>query len=244
MMISEYGRNIQKMVNFALAEPSRERRTILANALISLMGSLNPQLRDVADYKHKLWDHLFIISDFKLDVDCPYPLPTKESVFRKPDLLDYPQSRIRFRFYGKNIVGMIEAATKLEEGPMKTTFINLIGSFMKNACKSWNAETLSDEEILAHLEMLSDGKIRVEDNENVEFRTSNFGNNNNNNNRNNRNFKNRNNNNNNNNNNRHRNNNNGNNNNGGGGGNRNGGSNNNRNFRNNNNNNNNNKNRG
>lgn len=244
MMISEYGRNIQKMVNFAMAEPSRERRTVLANALISLMGSLNPQLRDVADYKHKLWDHLFIISDFKLDVDCPYPLPTKESVFRKPDLLNYPQSRIRFRFYGKNIVGMIEAATKLEEGPMKTTFINLIGSFMKNACKNWNAETLSDEEILAHLEMLSDGKIRVEDNENVEFRTANFGNNNNNNNnRNNRNFKNRNNNNNNN---RHRNNNNpNNNNNNSGGGNRNSGgsgNNNNRNFRNNNNNNN--KNRG
>jgi hypothetical protein len=223
LMISEYGRNIQKMVNFAMAEPSRERRTVLANALISLMGSLNPQLRDVADYKHKLWDHLFIISDFKLDVDCPYPLPTRESVFRKPDLLDYPQSRIRFRFYGKNIVGMIEAATKLEDGPMKTTFINLIGSFMKNACKNWNAETLSDEEILAHLEMLSDGKIRVEDNENVEFRTANFGNYNNNN-RNNRNFKNRNNNNNNN---RHRNNNNG--------GNRNNGGNN-RNFRNNNNN--------
>lgn len=251
LMISEYGRNIQKMVNFAMAEPSRERRTVLANALISLMGSLNPQLRDVADYKHKLWDHLFIISDFKLDVDCPYPLPTRESVFRKPDLLNYPQSRIRFRFYGKNIVGMIEAATKLEEGPMKTTFINLIGSFMKNACKNWNAETLSDEEILAHLEMLSDGKIRVEDNENVEFRTANFGNNNNNNNnnRNNRNFKN-NRNNNNNNNNRHRNNNNGgsNRNDGGSnrndGGNRNGGSNNNnRNFRNNNNNPNN-KNRG
>lgn len=231
LMISEYGRNIQKMVNFAMAEPDRERRTVLANALISLMGSLNPQLRDVADYKHKLWDHLFIISDFKLDVDCPYPLPTKESVFRKPDLLDYPQSRIRFRFYGKNIVGMIEAATKLEDGPMKTTFINLIGSFMKNACKNWNAETLSDEEILAHLEMLSDGKIRVEDNENVEFRTANFGNNNNNNNnRNNRNFKNRNNNNNNN---RHRNNNN---NNGGGNRNNNNGGGNNRNFRNNNNN--------
>src|SRR6478609_4495295 len=229
LLISEYGRNIQKMVNFAMDETNRDRRTVLANALISLMGSLNPQLRDVADYKHKLWDHLFIISDFKLEVDCPYPLPTRESVFRKPDLMDYPQNKIRFRFYGKNIVKMIEAATEMEEGAMKTTFINLIGSFMKNACKSWNAETLSDEEILAHLEMLSDGKIRMEDNENVEFRTANFGNNNNNNNRNNRNFKNRN-----------------NNNNNGGGSNRNSNSNSsgggNRNFRNNNNNNN--KNRG
>lgn len=231
MLISEYGRNIQKMVNFAMAEPNRERRTVLANALITLMGNLNPQLRDVADYKHKLWDHLFVISDFKLDVDCPYPMPTRESVFRKPDLMDYPQNKIRFRFYGKNIVKMIEAATELEEGSMKTTFINLIGSFMKNACKSWNAETLSDEEILAHLEMLSDGKIKMVDNENVEFRTANFNTNpnNNNNNNKNRNFKNRNNNN--------RNNNNRNNNSGGGnrnGGN--GGNNNNRNFRNNNNN--------
>jgi len=189
LLISEYGRNIQKMVEFALAEPSRERRTILAQALITLMGNLNPQLRDVADYKHKLWDHLFIISDFKLDVDCPYPLPTRESVFRKPDALDYPQSKIRFRFYGKNIVKMIETATQMEDGPMKTTFINLIGSFMKAACKNWNAETLSDEEILAHLEMLSDGKIRVLEHDNVQFNSANFGggggfNNSNNNNRN------------------------------------------------------------
>ncbi len=221
LLISEYGRNIQKMVNFAMAETNRERRTVLANALIALMGSLNPQLRDVADYKHKLWDHLFIISDFKLDVDCPYPLPTRESVFRKPDLMDYPQNKIRFRFYGKNIVKMIEAATEMEEGAMKTTFINLIGSFMKNACKSWNAETLSDEEILAHLEMLSDGKIRMVDNENVEFRTANFNTNPNSSvNKNNRNFKNRNF--------KNRNNNNG-------GGNRNAGGSN-RNFRNNNNN--------
>jgi hypothetical protein len=228
MMISEYGRNIQKMVNFAMAEPDRDRRTVLANALIALMGHLNPQLRDVADYKHKLWDHLFIISDFKLDVDCPYPLPTKESVFRKPDLLDYPQSKIRFRFYGKNIVKMIQAATQLEDGPMKTTFINLMGSFMKNACKSWNAETLSDEEILAHLEMLSEGKIRAEDNENVDFRTANFGNNpnnqNRNNNNNNRNFKNKN---------RHRNGGSNNNNNNGGQNRNSNNNNNNRNFRNN-----------
>jgi hypothetical protein len=239
LLISEYGRNIQKMVEFALAEPSRERRTTLAHALITLMGNLNPQLRDVADYKHKLWDHLFIISDFKLDVDCPYPLPTRESVFRKPDALDYPQNKIRFRFYGKNIVKMIETATLMEDGAMKTTFINLIGSFMKAACKNWNAETLSDEEILAHLEMLSDGKIRVLEHDSVQFNSANFGggsysqggggNNNNNRNKNFRRNNNNNNNNNssNNNNNRNRNNSNSNSNQGSGGRN-----NNNRNFRN------------
>lgn len=196
LLISEYGRIIQKMVNVALEEPNRDRRTTLAHAMISLMTNLNPQVREVADYKQKLWDHLYIISDFKLDVDAPFPMPSKESVFSRPELMDYPQSKIRFRFYGKNIVKMIEAATQMEEGAMKTTFINLIGSFMKNACKSWNAETLSDEEILAHLEMLSDGKIKMMDNENVEFRSGNFNTNPNqntsNNNNRNRNFKNRN----------------------------------------------------
>lgn len=249
LLISEYGRNIQKMVDFAMAEPDRERRTVLAHALITLMGNLNPHLRDVADYKHKLWDHLFIISDFNLDVDCPYPLPTKESVFRKPDALEYPQNRIRFRFYGKNIVKMIETATQMEDGPMKTTFINLIGSFMKNACKNWNAETLSDEEILAHLEMLSDGKIQVLEHDSVQFNSINSNNgtfggghtghrrNNNNNNNNNRNFRNNNNGNSgnnssgNNNNNRNRNNNN-NSNGGNGGRSNNNNNNNNRNFRN------------
>jgi hypothetical protein len=242
LLIPEYGRNIQKMVDFALAEPDRERRTVLAHALITLMGNLNPQLRDVADYKHKLWDHLFIISDFKLDVDCPYPLPTRESVFRKPDALEYPQSKIRFRFYGKNIVKMIETATLMEDGPMKTTFINLIGSFMKAACKNWNAETLSDEEILAHLEMLSDGKIQVLEHDSVQFNSANFGGggggggyNNRRNNQNNnfrRNNNNNNNNNSGNNNNRNRNNNNNNNNSGSGGRNSNNSNSNNRNFRN------------
>jgi len=91
MFISEYGRNIQKMVDYAVKEDDRNKRNKLAQALITLMGNLNPHLRDVADYKHKLWDHLFIISDFKLDVDSPYTIPTRESVQQKPEMLDYPQ---------------------------------------------------------------------------------------------------------------------------------------------------------
>jgi hypothetical protein len=161
MFISEYGRNIQKMVQYAIDEQDRDKRNKLAMALITLMGNLNPHLRDVADYKHKLWDHLFIISDFKLDVDSPYTLPTRETLTTKPDAMAYPQQRIRFRFYGKNIEKMIEAAAKMEEGPTKTGFINLIGSFMKQSCRSWNEEMLSDEEILAHLEMLSGGLIKM-----------------------------------------------------------------------------------
>jgi len=159
--ISEYGRNIQKMVEFAIREQDREKRNKLAMALITLMGNLNPHLRDVADYKHKLWDHLFIISDFKLDVDSPYTKPTAETLKTKPDTMPYPQQKIRFRFYGKNIEKMIEEASNMEEGPLKSGFINLIGSFMKQSCRSWNEEMLSDEEILAHLEMLSGGRIKM-----------------------------------------------------------------------------------
>lgn len=169
MQISEYGRNIQKMVEVAVAVPDRGKRNKLAGALIQLMGMLNPHLRDVADYKHKLWDHLFVISDFKLDVDSPYPIPTRESVALKPAIMNYPQRRIRYRFYGKNIEQMIGRAGEMPEGPTKVGFINLIGSFMKQACKNWNEEQLSDEEILSHLELLSEGRIRLTTEEDVQF---------------------------------------------------------------------------
>lgn len=216
MHISEYGRNIQKMVNYAINEQDRDKRNKLAMALITLMGNLNPHLRDAADYKHKLWDHLFIISDFQLDVDSPYPRPTRETFQVKPDAMAYPQQRIRFRFYGKNIEKMIDAAAEMEEGPSRSGFINLIGSFMKQSCRSWNEEMLSDEEILAHLEMLSGGRIKIATGEgdiqftahqfrtkqsmgkegqgqnNRNFRNRNNNNRNNGNNRNNRNFRNRN----------------------------------------------------
>lgn len=169
MQISEYGRNIQKMVEYAIAEPNKEKRNRLANALIHLMGMLNPHLRDVADYKHKLWDHLFVISNFRLDVDSPYERPTPESVSQRPERMKYPQTRIRYRFYGKNIEQMIHKASDMEDGQMKAGFINLIGSFMKQACKNWNEEQLSDEEILSHLELLSEGRIRMTSDEDVQF---------------------------------------------------------------------------
>jgi hypothetical protein len=174
MQISEYGRNVQRMVQHAVNEPSRERRQQLANALITLMGNLNPQLRDMDDYKHKLWDHLFVISDFKLDVDSPYPIPTPESVYSKPSPMKYPQQRIRFRFYGKNIENMIEEAAVMEDGPLKSGFINMIGSFMKQSCRNWNEEVLQDEEILAHLEMLSGGRIKMTTDEDVQFNAPQF----------------------------------------------------------------------
>jgi hypothetical protein len=135
-----------------------------------LMGQLNPHLRDVADYKHKLWDHLFVMSDFKLDVDSPYPIPTTETIKAKPGPLAYPQSKIKFRFYGKIVPKMIEKISDFEEGPSRTAYINAIGSFMKMSSKAWNLEMLNDEEVMNHLESLSQGKISVNESDDLQFK--------------------------------------------------------------------------
>lgn len=170
LLISEYGRIIQRMIEVAVEEPVRERRQTIANDIIKLMGQLNPHLRDVADYKHKLWDHLFVMSDFKLDVDSPYPMPSAESIKSKPDPLGYPQSKIRFRFYGKIVPKIIERVAEFEEGPMRTAYINAIGSFMKMSSKAWNLEMLNDEEVMAHLENLSQGKISISESDDLQFK--------------------------------------------------------------------------
>ncbi|MDZ4666982.1 MAG: DUF4290 domain-containing protein [bacterium] len=170
LLISEYGRIIQKMIEVAVEEPNRERRQIIANDIIKLMGQLNPHLRDVADYKHKLWDHLFVMSDFKLDVDSPYPMPTAETIKSKPEPMGYPQSKIRFRFYGKIVPKMIERVAEFEEGPLRTAYINAIGSFMKMSSKAWNLEMLNDDEVMNHLESLSQGKISMSEGEDLQFK--------------------------------------------------------------------------
>ncbi len=170
LLISEYGRIIQKMVQVAVEEPNRDRRQTIANEIIKLMGQLNPHLRDVVDYKHKLWDHLFVMSDFKLDVDSPYPIPTAETIKAKPEPMVYPQSRIQFRFYGKIVPKMIEKISEFEEGPLRTSYINAIGSFMKMSSKAWNLEMLNDDEVMNHLESLSKGKISTSESDDLQFK--------------------------------------------------------------------------
>jgi len=114
MVIPEYGRNIQKMIDHAMTVENKEERNKIANAIISVMGQLNPHLRDIADFKHKLWDHLFIISDFKLDVDSPYPLPDREAIAKKPVKLAYPENNIKFKHYRKTIETLINQAILIE----------------------------------------------------------------------------------------------------------------------------------
>lgn len=174
LILSEYGRNVQNMVKYIVALPTKDERNQYAKVVIDLMGFLNPHLRDVADFKHKLWDHLHIISDFKIDVDSPYPKPTAEMIYFKPDPLKYPQQRISFKHYGKTIELMIEKAKTIEDEPRKQHMVQSIANFMKMAYVTWNKDSVADETILNDLKILSKGELQLEENVNlnrVEYRT-------------------------------------------------------------------------
>jgi hypothetical protein len=159
LIIPEYGRHLQKLIDQATVIEDRVERNKAANYIIQVMGSLNPHLRDVPDFQHKLWDQLFIMSDFKLEVDSPYPIPTPEEIYQKPDVLDYPQRNPKYRFYGNNITNMIDVANSWDEGDMKSALVKVIANHMKKSYLSWNKDTVTDEVIFQHLFELSRGKI-------------------------------------------------------------------------------------
>ncbi|NQY28255.1 MAG: DUF4290 domain-containing protein [Flavobacteriaceae bacterium] len=161
LIIPEYGRHLQKMVDHAIAIEDEAERNKVAKAIIDVMGNLNPHLRDVADFKHKLWDQLFIISDFKLDVDSPFDKPTREELAEKPERLPYPQNFPKYRFYGNNIKRMIDVALRWEEGDLKQALIVTIANHMKKCFLNWNKDTVDDPVIFRHLYELSDGGIDI-----------------------------------------------------------------------------------
>jgi len=161
LIIPEYGRHIQKMVDYAVSIEDREERNKVAQAIIGVMGNLNPHLRDVSDFQHKLWDQLFIISDFKLDADSPYPKPTRELLEERPQPLEYPQNHPKYRFYGNNIKRMIDVCISWEEGELKDALKFTIANHMKKSYLNWNKDTVEDKAIFNHLYELSDGKINL-----------------------------------------------------------------------------------
>ena len=161
LIIPEYGRHIQKMINHAIAQDSKEERNKLAKAIISVMGNMQPHLRDVPDFQHKLWDQLFIMSDFKLDADSPFEKPSKENLSLVPEPLAYPQNYPKYRFYGNNIKTMIDAAAKWEEGEIKNALVFTIANHMKKSFLCWNKDTVEDVVIYDHLFELSGGKIDI-----------------------------------------------------------------------------------
>lgn len=159
LIIPEYGRHIQKMINHATAQESKEDRNRLAKAIISVMGNLQPHLRDVADFQHKLWDQLFIMSNFKLDADSPFEKPDREMIHMSPDPLHYPQNYPKYRFYGNNIKTMIDVACTWDDNEMKQALLLTIANHMKKSFLSWNKDTVEDTVIFGHLFELSNGKI-------------------------------------------------------------------------------------
>ena len=161
LIIPEYGRHLQKLIFQAIEITDDLERNKLAKYIIQVMGSLNPHLRDVPDFQHKLWDQLFIMSDFQLKVDSPYAIPSREVLQMKPDILNYPQNHPKYRYYGNNIKYMIDVANKWEDGELKNALVKVIANHMKKSYLSWNKDTVTDEVIFEHLYELSDGKLNL-----------------------------------------------------------------------------------
>lgn len=157
--IPEYGRHFQKMVDYCVGIEDRDERNRIAQAIISVMGNMQPHLRDVPDFQHKLWDQLFIMSDFKLDVDSPFPITPKETLQQRPEPLDYPQNHPKYRFYGNNIKRMIDQAIQWEKGDKRDGLEYAIANHMKKCYLNWNKDTVDDKVIFQHLLELSDGQI-------------------------------------------------------------------------------------
>ena len=159
LKIPEYGRTLQQMVDHCVSIPEKEKRNMEARLIINVMGEINPHLRNVPDFQHKLWDQIFIMSDFKIDIDSPFPTPTRETLSAPPERLQYPSVLNKYRYYGHYIRSMIDIACSWEEGEKRDALIIAIAKHMKKAYLEWNKDLIEDEVIGQHLEELSNGKI-------------------------------------------------------------------------------------
>lgn len=159
LVMREYGRHIQKMVEYLLTIEDKEERQRNAFAVIELMGFLNPHLKNVEDFRHKLWDHLFLISDFTLDVESPYPIPTRETLKAKPERLRYPKRYPKFNHLGKNIEIVIDKALKEENPEKKQGFANAVAYYMKLTYSNWHKELVHDDNIQTELSSMTKGEL-------------------------------------------------------------------------------------
>ena len=173
LTIREYGRHIQKMVEYVLTIEDREKRQKNADALIELMGFLNPHLKNVEDFRHKLWDHLFLISDFKLDVESPYPIPTREILRAKPDPIPYPKRYPKYNHLGKNIEIVIDKALHEEDAEKRQGFANSIAYYMKLTYSNWHKELVHDDNIQTELASITDGELEFNNRPFIKHRVDN-----------------------------------------------------------------------
>lgn len=159
--LSEYGRHIQDYLQHIQSLPEKSERTAWVYNLVQIMSTLNPEIKQQANYKEILWSHILHMSNFNLDVDCPYPIVRTDAENNKPATIGYPDANIRFRFYGRNLQMMIDRAASMEPSDLRQDLVNMIASFMYNSCKAWNNENLSNEVIADHLMTLSKGKLQL-----------------------------------------------------------------------------------
>ncbi|MGN6616516.1 MAG: DUF4290 domain-containing protein [Ilyomonas sp.] len=174
LSMREYGRHIQKMVEYLLTIEDKQKRQQQAQVLIELMGFLNPHLKNVEDFRHKLWDHLFYISGFKLDVDSPYPIPTKENYKAKPDPIPYPKRHPRYSHLGKNLELVIDKALKEDNAEKKSGFANSIAYYMKLAYSNWHKELVHDDAIRSELNNITGGELEFSNTPFIKHRNQNF----------------------------------------------------------------------
>jgi hypothetical protein len=161
LAIPEYGRNVQRMVDLCLEMEDRDQRTRAAKGIIQAIVRLNPHLRSIEDHERIVWDHLHIMSDFKLDADSPYPKPTPEELDSKPERVPYPQHEIKYGHYGKMVERMIEQCAAMDAGDKRNAYALLIANLMKRQFLAWNRDTVPDTVILKDLAELSKGKVRL-----------------------------------------------------------------------------------
>lgn len=161
LIIPEYGRHVQQLVDHCMTIEDDDERNKFAKSIIDVMGDLNPHLRDVPDFQHKLWDQLFIMANFDLKVDSPYPIPTKAEMNTVPKKMAYPSNESKYRYYGTNVKKMIEIAKSWEEGDKKEGLKYVIANQMKKNYLKWNKDQVEDEVIFNHLEELSNGSLKL-----------------------------------------------------------------------------------
>jgi len=165
LIIPEYGRNLQKIVNYAIKIEDRNKRTQMAHLVVDIMAQLHSQVKDSPELRHKLWDHLHIIANFKLDVDSPFPTPDREVLTKSPNTLSYPKKDMRYRYYGKNMEGIIKAAIE-EHGEEDREKLSLaVANILKKYYLTWNRDSVDDGLIKKHLDDLSDGVLKLSDND-------------------------------------------------------------------------------
>lgn len=161
LIMREYGRHVQQMVRYVASIPDPKKRNEQVQIIIELMGQMNPHLRNVEEFRHKLYDHIYIMADYNIDIESPYPIPDRKIIEKKPDPLPYPKHDVPYRHYGINVMRMIEKAKQFTDPEKKQVYVHYIANYMKLVHNNWNKENVSDEVIREDLKMMSNGELEL-----------------------------------------------------------------------------------